>query len=519
MMWSQRLELQTPEGKGVYKDMDRWTEIRKKVLVEGVSKRQVMEEEGIHWETLQKILAHSQPPGYRIGQERPQPKIGPFLGRIKQILEDDKHTHKKQRHTAKRIFERLCAEDGYTGGYTQVKKAVRGIKHRNSEVFVPLTHRPGEAQVDFGHALVKLKGVLVKRPYFVMALPYSDAFYVQMFERESTEFVWEGHIRAFEYFGGVPWRISYDNAKTLVSKITGVHKRVLARHFQQLESHYLFDHHFCTIRRGNEKGIVEGGVKYVRLNFMVPVPQVGSLEELNEQLVVKCREDLERKLRGKGLPKAQLLVEDKAHFRPLPVTPFDACLKQSTTATSLSLVRFDTNDYSVPSEYAHHPVVVKGYIERVDIFYREKLIATHNRLWCKEGVAFNPVHYLAVLEGKPGALDHARPLEDWNLPESFPLLRRRMEGMEKFHGEGTREYIKTLRLLEKHPLDRLARAVKKAVGMEIYTRDAVAQLLYPRENIRLTTFSLAGRDHLRRVHVARQDLSAYRELMTVGGEA
>ena len=304
-----------------------------------------------------------------------------------------------------------------------------------------------------------------------------------------------------------------------MSKITGVHKRVLARHFQQLESHYLFDHHFCTIRRGNEKGIVEGGVKYVRLNFMVPVPQVGSLEELNEQLEVKCREDLERKLRGKGLPKAQLLVEDKAHFRPLPVTPFDACLKQSTTATSLSLVRFDTNDYSVPSEYAHHPVVVKGYIERVDIFYREKLIATHNRLWCKEGVAFNPVHYLAVLEGKPGALDHARPLEDWNLPESFPLLRRRMEGMEKFHGEGTREYIKTLRLLEKHPLGRLARAVKKAVGMEIYTRDAVAQLLYPRENFRLTTFSLAGRDHLRRVHVARQDLSAYRELMTVGGEA
>ncbi len=499
--------------------MDRWTEIRKKVLVEGLSKRQVMEEEGIHWETLQKILSHSQPPGYRIGQERPQPKIGPFLGRIKQILEDDKHTHKKQRHTAKRIFERLCAEDGYTGGYTQVKKAVRGIKHRNSEVFVPLTHRPGEAQVDFGHALVKLKGVLVKRPYFVMALPYSDAFFVQMFERESTEFVWEGHIRAFEYFGGVPWRISYDNAKTLVSKITGVHKRVLARHFQQLESHYLFDHHFCTIRRGNEKGIVEGGVKYVRLNFMVPVPQVGSLEELNEQLEVKCREDLERKLRGKGLPKAQLLVEDKAHFRPLPVTPFDACLKQSTTATSLSLVRFDTNDYSVPSEYAHHPVVVKGYIERVDIFYREKLIATHNRLWCKEGVAFNPVHYLAVLEGKPGALDHARPLEDWNLPESFALLRRRMEGMEKFHGEGTREYIKTLRLLEKHPLGRLARAVKKAVGMEIYTRDAVAQLLYPREDFRLTTFNLAGRDHLRRVHVARQDLSAYRELMTVGGEA
>jgi len=499
--------------------MDQWTEIRKKVLVEGVSKRQVMEEEGIHWETLQKILAHSEPPGYQMNQERPQPKVGPFLGRIKQILEDDKHTHKKQRHTAKRIFERLRKEDGYTGGYTQVKKAVRGIKHRNSEVFVPLTHRPGEAQVDFGHALVKLNGVLVKRPYFVMALPYSDAFYVQMFERESTEFVWEGHIRAFEYFGGVPSRISYDNAKTLVKKLIGVHQRELTRGFQQLVSHYLFDHHFCTVRRGNEKGVVEGDVKYVRLNFMVPVPQVGILEELNGKLEVNCREDLGRKLRGKAGTKAQLLEEDKAHFRPLPATAFDACLKQSTTATSLSLVRFDTNDYSVPSEYAHHPVVVKGYIDRVDIFYKDKRIATHDRLWRKEGVTFNPVHYLAVLEGKPGALDHARPLEDWNLPESFPLLPRRMEGKEKFHGEGTREYIKTLRLLEKHSIGRLHRAVKKAVQMEIYTRDAVAQLLYSKEDFRLTTFSLAGREHLRRVQVARTDLSAYRELMMAGGEA
>ena len=499
--------------------MDQWTEIRKKILVEGVSKRQVMEEEGIHWETLKKILENSTPPGYRMKRERPQPKIGPFLGRIQQILQDDRHVHKKQRHTAKRIFERLKTEDGYTGGYSQVKKAVRGLKQKNSEVFVPLIHRPGEAQVDFGHVLVKLNGVLVKRPYFVMVLPYSDAFFVQVFERESTEFVWEGHMRAFEYFGGVPWRISYDNAKTLVKKLIGVHKRELTRGFQQLISHYLFDHHFCTVRRGNEKGVVEGIVKYSRLNFMVPVPQVGILEELNDQLVAKCQEDLGRKLRGKAATKAQLLLEDKAHFRPLPASSFDACVKISTTATSLSLVRFDTNDYSVPSEWAHHPVVVKGYMDRIEIFHKDKLIARHDRLWVKEGVAFNPVHYLAVLEGKPGALDHARPLEDWNLPDCFTTLRRRMEGMEKQHGDGTREYIKTLRLLEKHSLGRLTRAVRKAVGMEIYTRDAVAQLIYSGDYYRRTTFNLDGREHLRLVKVDRTDLSVYRELIAVGGEA
>jgi len=155
----------------------------------------------------------------------------------------------------------------------------------------------------------------------------------------------------------------------------------------------------------------------------------------------------------------------------------------------------------------------------VDIFHREKLIATHTRLWCKEGVAFNPVHYLAVLEGKPGALDHARPLEDWNLPESFPLLRRRMEGKEKFHGEGTREYIKTLRLLEKvfHGQAPPGREESRADG-NLYSRRCRPTAL-PEENFRLTTFSLAGRDHLRRVQVARTDLTAYRELMVVGGEA
>ena len=154
---------------GVFTDMNRWMEIRRRVLVEGVSKRQVMAEEGIHWETLKKILAHGNPPGYRQKLGRPQPIIGPYLGRIEQILKDDKQVHKKQRHTAKRIFERLRDEDGYPGKITQVKRAVQGLKQRTSEVYVPLEHRPGEGQVDFGHALVKLAGKLVMRPFFVMA--------------------------------------------------------------------------------------------------------------------------------------------------------------------------------------------------------------------------------------------------------------------------------------------------------------------------------------------------------------
>jgi transposase len=161
---------------------------------------------------------------------------------------------------------------------------VRTLKARGREVFVPLVHRPGEGQVDFGHALAKLDGRLRKVAFFVMALPFSDAFSLQAFERECTETFWEGHVNAFALFGAVPWRISYDNSRVAISQILGVHRRKLTRGFLELKSHYLFDHHFCTVRRPNEKGVVEGTVKYARLNFFVPVPAMRDLKALDAYL-------------------------------------------------------------------------------------------------------------------------------------------------------------------------------------------------------------------------------------------
>ncbi len=202
----------------MYTNMDFWTRIRLDVLRDGVSKREILWREGIHWETLKKILTHSEPPGYRIKSARSKPKIDPYRDKIAQILEQDKQFPKKQRHTVKRIYERIT-EMGYTGKYTQVKVAVREIKQRQKEVFMPLIHRPGEAQVDFGYALAKVGDHLKKVAFFVMALPYSDAFFLMAFERECTESYWEGHARAFEFFGGAPHRISYDNTKVLVSPL------------------------------------------------------------------------------------------------------------------------------------------------------------------------------------------------------------------------------------------------------------------------------------------------------------
>src|SRR5208283_800316 len=282
----------------MYADMENWSEIRRRVLVEGISRRQILRETGMHWRTLRKMLTHSEPPGYQQSKPRTKKKLEAYAGRIDQILKEDQALPRKQRHTAKRIWERLKGE-GFSGGYTIVKDTVREMTAHGQEVFVPLNHPPGEAQVDFGQALVKMNGVLRKVSFFVMALPHSGASFVMAFERECTETFWEGHVQAFEFFGGVAKRISYDNTKIAVAKIIcGGKDRRLTRGFCQLRSHYLFAHHFCRPARGNEKGVVEGQVKFTRLNFFVPVPQVRDLTELNARLRKQGVEDGERRLRG-----------------------------------------------------------------------------------------------------------------------------------------------------------------------------------------------------------------------------
>jgi transposase len=468
----------------------------------------------MHWKTLNKILANPQPPGYRQKEPRPKPKIDPYLNQIHEILQEDRDYPKKQRHTAKRIFERI-QQEGYEGGITVVQEAVRAWKETNQEVYIPLSQRPGEAQVDFGYALVHMNGVLRKVAFFVMALPFSDAMFVTAFERECTETFWEGHVRAFEFFGGVPTRITYDNSRVMVSKILGTHKRKLTDGFLQLKSHYLFDHHFCTVRRANEKGIVEGCVKFARLNFFVPVPRVRSFEELNTFLEECCTSDRNRRVRGKTQTKNVLLEEDRTQFLPLPASRFDACRKVSTAANSLSLVRFDRNDYSVPAVYAYRPVIAKGYVDQVVLCYKDQVIATHPRIWETETITFDPVHYLRILEEKPGALDYARPLEDWNLPDCFNVLRRRLE-TEQDH-QGTREFIRVLRLLEHQSLSKLSRAVEKALRVRGHSRDAVAQFLYDSESNFPRTFSLKGREHLKQVHVQSPDIKQYNTLLPGGG--
>ena len=502
----------------MYNDMELWTEIRRRVLTGELSKRAACREYELHWDTLKKILEHVEPPGYRKKQARAKPTIEPYLDVIHAILESDKKAPKKQRHSAARIFERLQQEHGYGGGYTVVKDAVRAWRQTSKEVFLPLSHPPAEAQVDFGFAEVNLAGDNVKVALFVMTLPYSDAIFIQAFPRECTESFLEGHNRAFEFFGGVPKRISYDNSKIAVSKITGSRDREVTTEFLRLKSHYLFRDHFCLVRRANEKGHVERLLDFARGRFLVPVPQVASLATLNAELAARCEKDLERTLRGKPAPKSELLAEERASMLLIPPQDFDARRLTQAGADSLSLVRFDTNSYSVPVKYAHRKVTIVATVDEVRLVFEDKLIARHQRHWGREQFLFNPVHYLALLERKPGGFDHARPLKDWNLPDCFDTLRRRQEN-EPF-GLGTREYIRVLRLLEHSSIGQLADAVDYALDIGITDSDSIRVILEHRRESPVALFSLDGRPHLKAVRVDSTDPISYQELLAgTGGES
>jgi transposase len=485
--------------------------VRRAVLVEGRSQRAVAREFGIARKTIQKMLRYSVPPGYQRQQAVKRPKLGPWLGVIDAILEEDKTRPAKQRHTAKRIFERLKAEQGFCGGYTIVKDYVHRAELRSREMFVPLRHAPGEAQADFGEALVVVAGVEQKAHFLAMDLPHSDDGFVVAFPAETTEAFLEGHVRAFAYFEGVPRRILYDNTKIAVAKILGGEERQKTRAFSELQSHYLFAAKFGRPAKGNDKGKVEGLVGYARRNFMVPIPRVSSWDELNVHLEAQCRQRRERRLRGHRETIGERFERDRETFLPLPASPYEACEKVATRVSSLALVRYRGNDYSAPTSYGHRDVLVKGYVHEVVIACGSEVIARHPRSYERAAVIFDPLHYLALLEQKTRALDQAAPLMGWQLPECFATLRRLLEARLRKHG--SREYVQVLRLLETFSMAEVTRAIEDALQLGTISFDAVKHLLLCRIEQRPPRLDMENYPHLPLAQVRTTQASDYMTLL------
>jgi transposase len=320
------------------KSVELYGRVRYAVQIEGLSHREAARQFGIDPRTVAKMVKFSVPPGYVRKKPPARPKLDPFILVIDGILLDDKSRPKKQQHTAKRIFERLRDECGFTGGITIVKDYVAGWHRRAQEMFVPLEHPPGHAQVDFGEAIAVIGGVERKIHFFAFDLPHSDACFVVGYPAETTEAFCDGHIRAFAFFGGVPQSILYDNTKIAVARILGNGKRLRTRVFTELQSHYLFEDRFGRPGKGNDKGKVEGLVGYARRNYLVPIPVFESFEALNAHLLECCRRRMTDCLRGHDGTIGERLERDLAAFQTLPPAPYDACEKVATSVSSLSLV-------------------------------------------------------------------------------------------------------------------------------------------------------------------------------------
>jgi transposase len=501
------------EHREVY-TVELYARVRRAVIVDQMSEREAARQFGLARETVRKMLRYSVPPGYRRQQAARRPKLDQWVGLIDQILTEDKSRPRKQRHTAKRIFERLKEEHGFTGGYTIVKDYVRLRKLSQREMFVPLDHPPGDAQADFGEAQVVVAGVERKAHYFVMDLPQSDDCFVMAFPAETTEAFLEGHNQAFTYFGGVPRTILYDNTKLAVAQILGDGTRRKTQAFSELQSHYLFQEKFGRPAKGNDKGKVEGLVGYARRNFLVPVPRCASWEELNAKLREQCQNRRERKLRGQEQTIGERFEKDRERLLPLPAAPYEACEKRTSRVTSLALVRYRTNDYSVPVEYGHREVLVKGFVEEVVISLGSEVIARHPRSYEREDMIFDPLHYLALLEQKPNALEQAAPLQGWNLPACFAELRRLMEA--RLGKKGKREYVQVLRLLETFPLQEVSPAIQEALRLGAISLDAVKHLLLCRIEQRPARLDLENYPHLPVAEVATTAAADYLILLSAG---
>ena len=351
-------------------------------------------------------------------KENDFPKLEPFKPIIDQWLTGDKKARRKQRHTAKRVFDRLKnPEEGVKGfncsyrtvaGYVAVKK--KDIFGKENVAYIPLEHIPGEAQVDFGDADFYLNGQLFRGKHLNLSFPQSNQGYTQLFKGENQQCLFEGLISIFVYIGGVPTRLWFDNASTMVIHILKNGGRDLTDDFLRFMEHYRFEAAFCSANAGHEKGNVEGKVGYHRRNLLVPVPRISDLVTFNQQLLLRCDEDAEREHYRKDAGIRELYEKDRQALLPLPSVPLDVAkyVTVKTNAYGRFYLNNGLHEYSVSPRYASRRVLVRitaHDVTPMDDSHRE--IVHHSRLYgnCKQQ-SMQWLPYLTQLSRNPGALKY-----------------------------------------------------------------------------------------------------------------
>lgn len=459
------------------KQVEDYEAIRRAYFIEEKSIRAIHRELGYDRETIRKAITHSAPEPYQLAQPRPAPVLGPYKTNIDQLLEESDKQHRKQRYTAHRIYE-LLQEQGYQGSEGAVHNYVcqqRKKRKGKKDAYLPLEFDPGmDAQVDWTEAEVMLSGERITVQVFLMRLNYSKVRFAMAFPFQKQEAFFAGHAQAFHFFGGVPRRITYDNLKTAVYRLLEGRNRQEQENFKRFRSHYLFESNYCNPAQGHEKGGVENDAGYAQRNFLTPLLEVNSYEELNRILLERCHKDVARRVRGQTESVAQLWEREKPLFLPLPVKDYPACTTHLVQPNGYSQVEFDTNRYSVPVERRNDRLVLEAYPFRIRILSGEGLVAEHPRCFRREQDVIEPLHYLPLLEQRPGAFDHAVPVRRWRAAWPPAYERLLAELRQRWpEGRGVREFIAILKLHSEYPAAYVEQAVGHAVELGASHLDGV----------------------------------------------
>jgi len=501
--------------------MDHKAKIRHMVLVEGKSQRQVAKETGYSRNTIRKMLNDSDIPHYHQQVERPAPVLGPYKALLQAWVAEDEEKPKKQRRTAARMYELLVAEHGYTGAKPTVRGYVGKLRKQvRKKVYVPLSYEAGETmQVDFGEGEVIIGGERVQAKFFVAWMAYSGMRWAQAYPGETQEVLLEAQAAAFEFIGGVPKEVWYDNLKAAEQKVLQGRNRLEQDRFLSFRSHNLYEAHFCNPASGWEKGGVENSVGYVRRNWLVGAPEFADRDELNAYLKGKSEADQARRQRGKEGTVAQLLAEEQAQMRPLPDTPFPTAKSVAVKVNKLSLVTFASNRYSVPVSHAHESLTLRATAQWVEISNGREVIARHRRCWGREQDNLEPYHYLSLLARRPRAFEHASAIRAWRpqWPPVYEAVYARMK-QDQEPAQATRQFIDLLMLGAEHSEEALVAALEAALRHGCLQVACVRELLRRQEDRYGPAVDLSQRPELAVVVVMHPDVGQYDQLLPgVGG--
>lgn len=412
---------------------------------------------------------------------QPHPRLGAFIERLAAMLEEDSDKPVRHRRSAQLLFEQLQREEGYEGGYDAVRRYVgarkREIGTASVKAYVPLEYAPGDAfQFDWSYEQVELGGVQMVVKIAQFRLCHSRQPFCVAYTRETLEMVLDAHIRAFAFFGGVCYRGIYDNLKTVVSKVLLGKDRVFNRRFQNLASHYLFDLVACTPAAGWEKGQVENQVGVVRKRFFAKRRRFASLEELNEWLAQECRNHAAttKHPERKEHTVAEVFAEEQSQLLSLPAVPFDGYHEIVSRVSPQLLINFDRNRYSVDAMAVGKSVSVRAYADRIVMVMDGSVVGSHRRHLGRDKVIYDPWHYLAVLEKKPGALRDGAPFKQWSLPDAMVEVRRTLEDRD---AGGDRQFVSILSMVGRYGLESVAAACAQVIDDQTVSSDVVLSIL------------------------------------------